>query len=47
MAVFFYGCITMDGYLAAKDHNLDCPGFTAVQGDPAAFAAQLDANQNI
>ena len=47
MAVFFYGYITLDGYLAAKDHNLDCPGFTAVQGDPAAFAAQLDANQNI
>ena len=23
MAVFFYGCITMDGYLATKDHNLD------------------------
>ena len=47
MAVFFYGYITLDGYLAAKDHNLDCPGCTAIQGDPAAFAAQLDANQNI
>lgn len=22
MAVFFYGCITLDGYLAAKDHSL-------------------------
>lgn len=104
MAVFFYGCITLDGYLAAKDHNLDwlyetgsvvetsydafyrrmdvtlmgrrtfaeiaknenpdafypttknyvfthgsldCPGFTAVQGDPAAFVRQLGANPNI
>lgn len=104
MAVFFYGCITMDGYLAAKDHSLDwlyeagsveetsydafysrmdvtlmgrrtfaeiaktenpveiypttenyvfthrsldCPGFTAVQGDPAAFAAQLGPERNI
>lgn len=23
MSVFFYGCITMDGYLADKNHNLD------------------------
>lgn len=23
MAVFFYGCITLDGYLAAADHGLD------------------------
>lgn len=23
MSVFFYGCITMDGYLADKKHNLD------------------------
>ena len=23
MGVFFYGCITMDGYLADKNHNLD------------------------
>lgn len=23
MAVFFYGCITLDGYLATKEHNLD------------------------
>lgn len=23
MSVFFYGCITMDGYLADKAHNLD------------------------
>ena len=23
MSVFFYGCITMDGYLADKHHNLD------------------------
>lgn len=23
MAVFFYGCITLDGYLATKEHGLD------------------------
>ena len=23
MAVFFYGCVTLDGYLAAADHSLD------------------------
>ena len=23
MSVFFYGCITLDGYLADKNHNLD------------------------
>ena len=23
MAVYFYGCVTLDGYLAAKDHSLD------------------------
>ena len=23
MAVFFYGCITLDGYLATKKHELD------------------------
>mgnify|MGYP000804634487 CR=1 FL=1 len=23
MAVYFYGCITLDGYLAAKGHGLD------------------------
>ena len=23
MAVYFYGCITLDGYLATKSHNLD------------------------
>ena len=23
MSVYFYGCITMDGYLADKAHNLD------------------------
>lgn len=22
MAVFFYGCITLDGYLATKEHGL-------------------------
>lgn len=23
MSVYFYGCISLDGYLATKDHNLD------------------------
>lgn len=23
MSVFFYGCVTLDGYLADKNHNLD------------------------
>ena len=23
MAVYFYGCITLDGYMAAKGHGLD------------------------
>lgn len=23
MAVYFYGCVTLDGYLAARDHSLD------------------------
>lgn len=23
MSVFFYGCVTLDGYLAGKDHGLD------------------------
>lgn len=23
MAVFFYGCVTLDGYLAARDHSLN------------------------
>ena len=23
MAVYFYGCVTLDGYLATKTHNLD------------------------
>lgn len=23
MGIFFYGCITLDGYLAGKDHSLD------------------------
>ncbi|OCN04171.1 diacylglycerol kinase [Erysipelotrichaceae bacterium MTC7] len=23
MSIFFYGCITMDGYLAGKNHNMD------------------------
>ena len=23
MAVFFYGCITLDGYLATKEHGLN------------------------
>lgn len=23
MSIYFYGCISLDGYLATKDHNLD------------------------
>ena len=23
MSVFFYGCVTLDGYLADKNHGLD------------------------
>ena len=23
MSVFFYGCVTLDGYLADKNHRLD------------------------
>lgn len=23
MSIYFYGCVTMDGYLADKDHGLD------------------------
>ena len=23
MSVYFYGCVTLDGYLAGRDHNLD------------------------
>lgn len=104
MAVFFYGCITLDGYLATKEHNLDwlndtgtteetsydafyrhmditlmgrrtfaeiakcenpaeiypttenyvfthhpldCPGFTAVDANPAAFVKGLGTERNI
>ena len=28
MSVFFYGCITLDGYLADKNHNLDWPSIS-------------------
>lgn len=104
MSVYFYGCVTLDGYLAARDHSLDWlyktgtteetgyddfyrrmditlmgrrtfqeiakledpaavypttenyvfthrpleqRGFTAVQGDPAAFVEGLDRERNI
>ena len=104
MAVYFYGCITLDGYLAAKGHGLDwlydtgspeetsydefysrmdlvlmgrrtfqeiektgdpasvypttenyvfthrelsCPGFTAVNGDPAEFVKGLGQDRSI
>lgn len=104
MAVYFYGCVSLDGYLAASDHDLgwlyetgtteeagyddfyarmdvtlmgrrtfaevaklddpasaypatenyvfthgalDCPGFTAVAGDPVAFVEGLGQNRNI
>ena len=104
MAVYFYGCVSLDGYLAASDHDLgwlyeigttedtgyddfyarmdvtlmgqrtfaevaklddpasaypttenfvfthgalDCPGFTAVAEDPAAFVEKLGTDCNI
>lgn len=104
MTVFFYGCITLDGYLATKEHGLGwlhdsgspeetgydefysrmdvvlmgrrtfeeiekadnpataypatenfvfthrglaCPGFAAVEGDPAEFVRALGQNRNI
>ncbi len=104
MAVYFYGCVSLDGYLATSDHDLgwlyetgttedtgyddfyarmdvtlmgrrtfaevanlddpgsaypttenyvfthgvlDCPGFTAVAEDPAAFAEKLGPDRNI
>jgi dihydrofolate reductase len=33
MSVFFYGCITLDGYLADKNHNLDWLNQTGEVGE--------------
>lgn len=33
MGVYFYGCITMDGYLADKNHNLDWLHQTGTVGE--------------
>ncbi len=44
MSVYFYGCVTLDGYLAARDHGLDWlhqTGGTEETGY-AAFYARMD-----
>lgn len=33
MAVYFYGCVTLDGYLAARDHSLDWLHETGTAGE--------------
>ena len=44
MSVYFYGCITLDGYLAAKDHSLDWlyQTGTAESSGYEDFYAQMD-----
>ena len=44
MSVYFYGCVTLDGYLAAKDHALDWlhQTGTAEETGYEAFYAQMD-----
>lgn len=44
MSVYFYGCITLDGYLAAKDHGLDWlhQTGTAEETDCEAFYSRMD-----
>lgn len=44
MSVYFYGCVTLDGYLAAKDHGLDWlhQTGTAEETGYEAFYAQMD-----
>ena len=44
MSVYFYGCITLDGYLAAKDHGLDWlhQTGTAEETDCEAFCSRMD-----
>lgn len=44
MSVYFYGCVTLDGYLAAKDHSLHWlhQTGTAEETGYEAFYAQMD-----
>lgn len=44
MAVFFYGCVTLDGYLAAADHSLDWLYETGGAGETGydAFYGRMD-----
>lgn len=44
MSVYFYGCVTLDGYLAAKDHSLRWlhQTGTAEETGYEAFYAQMD-----
>ena len=44
MSVYFYGCVTLDGYLAAKDHGLDWLYQTGSAEDTgyADFYARMD-----
>lgn len=44
MSVYFYGCVTLDGYLAAKDHGLDWlhQTGTAEETGYEDFYAQMD-----
>lgn len=44
MSVYFYGCVTLDGYLADRDHGLDWlhQTGTAEETGYEAFYAQMD-----
>lgn len=44
MSVYFYGCVTLDGYLAAKDHGLDWLHRTGTAEETGYedFYAQMD-----
>lgn len=44
MSVYFYGCVTLDGYLAARDHGLDWlhQTGTAEETGYEAFYAKMD-----
>lgn len=44
MSVFFYGCVTLDGYLAGRDHNLDWlyESGTVEETDYGSFYQQMD-----
>ena len=44
MSVFFYGCVTLDGYLADKNHRLDWLHQTGTVGDTGyeSFYRQMD-----